>query len=491
MPRQRSARARERNPKGVYVMLGALALALGALVVWSLTQPASDLGPGVTVTGDGAPSDDASGDAASATSRGHSASAGALEVLPEAACELAVLTKVPASELAKIDGEAATKLLDARTCGAGCDAVKAALVDKTRFELEVSTADDYILPPQEAFEAMAPALSVDERESLDKRPSVLVVRAHAPTNLDQLTARLCFTAAAALGQKVDGLIYDEVARRFERPSQVADHAVTVPLGKPVFLPRMISVQLYRQDDGTARLVTLGMARFGSPDFVVRGASMDAGPALANVINVVAWHAAAMERALPLTVTMADLSRATGLTADKLSKDPAASKPLRLDVVDNERREGDPDNEIVELVPPGGATAEGWSDAIATLYGEPAQIVRVTDDAALDEAGKRARASLPSAIKRWKDGDGALYVKGPFPIPGREDAGAAGMEWMWLDVTSCDAKACAGTLSNNPGYATNLAAGKPVSVERGKAGDWLLQLRDGGTAGGESIRILSR
>ena len=96
------------------------------------------------------------------------------------------------------------------------------------------------------------------------------------------------------------------------------------------------------------------------------------------------------------------------------------------------------------------------------------------------------------MKRFEAGEGDLFVKGPFPIPeaSRLDGGAKD-EWMWVDVSSCDAKSCAGALSNTPGYATNLAAGKPVSVAREKAADWLLKLKDGGTAGGESVKALER
>jgi uncharacterized protein YegJ (DUF2314 family) len=96
------------------------------------------------------------------------------------------------------------------------------------------------------------------------------------------------------------------------------------------------------------------------------------------------------------------------------------------------------------------------------------------------------------VKRFEAGEGTLYVKGPFPIPeaSRPDGGAKD-EWMWIEASACDAKGCSGVLSNTPGYATNLAAGKPVTVARDKAADWLMRLKDGGTAGGESIKALQK
>jgi uncharacterized protein YegJ (DUF2314 family) len=105
---------------------------------------------------------------------------------------------------------------------------------------------------------------------------------------------------------------------------------------------------------------------------------------------------------------------------------------------------------------------------------------------------RARKDLPSAVKRFEAGEGALYVKGPFPIPeaSRGDGGAK-EEWMWIEASSCNARSCTGPLSNTPGYATNLAAGKPATVARDKTADWMLKLKDGGTAGGDSIHALQR
>jgi uncharacterized protein YegJ (DUF2314 family) len=148
--------------------------------------------------------------------------------------------------------------------------------------------------------------------------------------------------------------------------------------------------------------------------------------------------------------------------------------------------------MVELVPRGGATREAWAGAAAELFGEAPKVVFATFDKELDAIAVRARKELPGAVKRFEQGEGALYVKGPFPIPeaSRIDSGASD-EWMWIEVSSCDAKGCAGALSNTPGYATNLAAGRPVRVSREKTADWMLRLKDGGTAGGESIRALQQ
>jgi uncharacterized protein YegJ (DUF2314 family) len=466
--------------------LGALGLVVVglAIVVW-LALP-NDTPP---------PPFDASADVAAVTA-GDAAkpTATTLDVLPEATAELVVLTDKAEADVQKVaTAEAVAKLLDVRHCGPACGAVKTHMADKERFEIEVSKADDYILPPKDSFETIAPGLTPQERASIGHKPVAVVVRARGPVTIDQIAARTGFAVTSAIAEALSGFVYDEVVRRIETSASFAQHVITVPLGQPVFAPKQILVQLYRQEDGTARLLTLGMVRFGSPDFTMRGSSMENGPLLANVVNVAASFAAAGKRDLPMVVTLDDVARVAGRKPEELAKNSrrdGASPAVHLDAAPAERSEGDPENDMLELMPDGGDTPEIWASALSTLFGPAPQVVFAAFDKELDAVAARARRDLPQAVRRFEAKEGALFVKGPFPIPpsSRIDGGASD-EWMWIEVSSCDPKECTGALSNTPGYATNLAAGKTVKIERAKAADWLLRLPDGGAAGGESIRIL--
>jgi uncharacterized protein YegJ (DUF2314 family) len=210
------------------------------------------------------------------------------------------------------------------------------------------------------------------------------------------------------------------------------------------------------------------------------------------MNAVASYAASTRTEVPITVTLGDAARIAGRTPAELAKSSEASRPIGLDTVDAERIEGDPENEMLELVPHGGATREAWTAALMELFGETARVVFAGADKELDAIATRARRDLPGAVKRFEAGEGSLFVKAPFPIPSdaRIDGGAS-EEWMWMEVSSCDTASCAGLLSNTPGYATNLASGNEVKVERARAADWLLRLRDGGTTGGDSIKALRK
>lgn len=462
-----------------WVGLGVLVLALAALVVWSIPKGA---GPPPSSSSSAEPT----GTTPPPTARADASSGDKLERLGESSCELAVLTDKPEEEVtafATVDTIA--KRLDTRHCGAVCDVAKRAMSD-AHFELDVMKSDDYILPPREAWDAIAPGLTKDERDHAAKMPTALVIKAKSAPTIDQLAARACISAAAAAAEALSGFVYDEAVRRIETPAEVAEHAIKVPTGQNVFSPRQIAIQIVRQEDGSSRLMTLGMSKLGSPDFIARGATMGASGALANVLNAVCAKQAAGPTPLPVPITIDDLARAAGRKPSELVADPSASKPIALHAIDAERIEGDPDNDILELVPQGGDTPEAWSAAVASLTGESPDIMLAANDAELQRIAASARRELPGAIKRFEAKEGALYVKGPFPIPGKD-----GKEWMWIEVTSCDKTGCTGLLSNDPGYATNLAQGKPAKITRDETADWVLRLKDGGSVGGASIRVLSQ
>ncbi len=489
----RAAKAKPASDKVGLGALGALVVGLG-VIVW-LALPKQGEG-GDPSSADGGRTSEKLTDGAPATGKSKGdTKAAAFDRLAEASCELAVLTDKPEIDVAKLaHAETVAKLLDSRHCGGTCDALRKFIVDHDHFEIEVMKSEDYILPPKDSYETIGAGLTTAERASIAQRGATVVIRTRGSSTIDQLPARACFAATAAVAESLGGLVYDEVVRRIESTSQITQKVITVPLGQNAFSPRHISVQLYRQDDGAARLLTLGMVRFGSPDFTMRGASMELGPSLANVMNAVASDAAAGKTELPIVVTLADVARVAEHTPGGLAKDPKAARPVSLDTTDAERIEGDPENEMLELVPPqlAGSAREAWASVVTELFGETPRTVFATFDKELEAIAARARKDFPVVVKRFESKEGALFVKGPFPIPdeSRIDGGAAD-EWMWVEVSSCDARGCSGALSNTPGYATNLAAGKPVRVTREKMADWLLRLGDGGTVGGESVKALQK
>jgi uncharacterized protein YegJ (DUF2314 family) len=363
------------------------------------------------------------------------------------------------------------------------------MTDEDAFEVDFMTAEDLILPPREMLDTVAMGLTPSERDAIASKTNAAIIRVTGNIDPNQMAARTAWATAAVLAEALQGFTYDEACRRIETKDETLAHAITVPLGQPVFSPRQIMVQLYRQEEGTERMLSFGMVRFGAPDLVIRGASMNSGPLLSNVLNAAAAQLIAGQKQGPLTITLDDVAKITGKKPAELNPNPSDARPVVLDLMNTDREDAEPDF-LAELVPNNGASRENWDLALASLFGAPPSVTTHADDKELGDVAKRARETLPAAIKRFQRGDGTFYVKGPFTIAedSRVDGGPT-TEQLWVNVVSCDDKLCTGMLSNEPTYATNVAPGKTTSVKRSETVDWMLQQRDGGSAGGESIKLL--
>ncbi len=394
----------------------------------------------------------------------------------DAVAELGVLSDRARPELdALVTPASLTALLDTRHCGpvATCAAVRNLVATEGRVEVSLTTTTEWGLPAESALGLIAKGLTPKECAGLARLPTVVVVRVTGAATPEHLVARTAFALTAAIAEKLRGFVYDETVRRIETADEFQRHAITSALGDAAFKDDRILIQSYVQDDGTTRLISLGMRRFGAPDLEVRGAQPGAGRALAAVMNAVAERLAAAADAAPLVVALDD-PRAKG-------------KSAAVDLVVPPMQQGDPDNTVVRIVPAGGATVAGYDALVATFFGDAEKLVERADDAELAAATQRARRAFPAMAARWKQQPAPrprLLVKLPFPM-----AGDAGVEWMWVDVTSVQNTTITGTLANSPAYATDLHAGSVVKGSTRDLYDAMLVLADGGTEGGETSKLL--
>jgi uncharacterized protein YegJ (DUF2314 family) len=473
----------------LFATVAAIAAGLGAIVWWSLPgdHPAA-------TPGDQDAASQAADDLENLEKEAEDAAGIPLERPAGATATFAVISRKPDDVVRQVATVSEIeKRLGARHCGDAdaCRAVHKFMSMEDAFAIDIVKTDDLILPPKDTMVVVAPGLTPHERDEARQRPTAVRVRTMGPWSRDQVPARAAFAAAAVLAEALDAFVYDEVSRRLETTPEFMSHTITAPLGKPAFAPRQIVVQLYRTDDGTARMLTLGMARYGSPDLSIREANLSSGPLLGEVLNAAASKIAFDATDANLTITLDDIARVSGRKPSELNPNPEHALPVvELSVLDAERQPGDADNTIAELVPWGGSTRENWDGVLRTLFGQTPSVNQPVDDAELTKVAENAKKTLPDAIKRFEGGGGELFVKGPFAIPpdSRVDGGAT-TELLWVQAASCDDRRCTGSLSNDPSYATNLAAGKTTSVERTEAVDWMIRQRDGGIAGGESIRVL--
>jgi hypothetical protein len=140
---------------------------------------------------------------------------------------------------------------------------------------------------------------------------------------------------------------------------------------------------------------------------------------------------------------------------------AGDAPIAVDVVPVHPENGDPNDFIAHIAPPGGDGAVPTIELVERFFG-PFLAEAPEEDASRAQA-QAAQSSLGAALAKWsgaRAGGAKLLVRLPFAIPGD-----AGVESMWVDVTGYDARTVTGTLVDEPLGATDVARGDAVTRPR--------------------------
>jgi uncharacterized protein YegJ (DUF2314 family) len=378
--------------------------------------------------------------------------------------QLGILTDASEADLAPLlDREAVAKLVTWKHCGADiptCDAVIATVRDSQRTHLDVVPAINWHTQLINV-DAEGKALTPRERATVKKRARVYVVNVTGPTTTKHLPLRTGFAVAAAISEKIDGLVYDQLLERIERASDFAKHAVIAPIEASAFRSDRIAVQFAPRADGTVRLLTAGLARFGAPDVEVHATRGDTVPRLSDVVLGVAEALANGATSSPITLSLDDLAHARGSPyAADAGFPPPAPVPIALEGVHPEN--GDPNDFFVRIAPPEGATPAGYLAIAESFFG--LLLPEAPSDDALREKKQKVQKALAGALARYdaeKAHGAKLFVQLPFAITGDEQ----GFEAMWIEVTAFDAANVTGTLADDPLGATTLARGAKVTRPR--------------------------
>ncbi len=366
--------------------------------------------------------------------------------------------------------------------------------------VERRAAADVSLPHPETLGTVAPTLSDADRARVGTARWALLVDAVVPNPAASsgaalraalaMTAALTQAAQAAPTRKDDApLVYDLDGRRIvtadEQLRRVREVAATTNLD--ALVQHQLAIHRYDDPAGT-RLLTLNLHAFGLADLEIDGADPADAASLAPVL---ARAAVAMHRAVVEGNAVAPLPVGVGVGAGE----------LRVDLIRAPRQDDDPDNMVYRLVP---ATADSASEPLSpaarahALLGAdaenaaspPADEARpVSADPAVLAASSRARASFPDAVRRWRARPGTvLEAEVPFHGQGGQT------EWMWMSVDARDDRTheLRGRLLNEPADPSampGLTAFSPVTNDGAELFDWRLLAPDGGTEGGETLRLL--
>jgi hypothetical protein len=394
---------------------------------------------------------------------------------PSSMMEVGVLCdKTPEALAALMDREALAAAIPPKLCGdeAACEAVRATLRDEHSTTLTVVSSSDWSLEKINVDTA-ARNLTTREQAGLKARPRIAVVHVNTATSAKQLTLRTAIAAAAVLADKTGGLVWDQLLNRVENAHDFAAHAVTSAIGAPTFRRDRIELLYEPKEEGTVRILTGGLSRWGVADVEMLAVPTPASAGIGDLVLGVAAALANGTSSSPVTVSRDDLGSARGLAYPSDAGLPPAV-PIDLDVTSEHPENGDPNDFMARIDPPEGEGPLAIMTLAERFFGP---ILAASPGAGiLGERKGRAQSGLASAIARWtagRNGGAQLLVLLPFGIPGD-----AGTESMWIDVTRADGKSVTGKVLDDPLGATDVHKGDEVTRPRGDVEDMDLKLPKG-------------
>lgn len=391
---------------------------------------------------------------------------------PSSMAELGVLTDRSAKDVeARLDRGALATAIDPALCGdaEACDAVRATVRDEHATTLSVVDAGDWSLSRIDV-DAVARNLTATERAHLRSFARIAVVHVNTATSSRQLAVRTAFAATSALATSLRSLVWDQLLGRVENAHDFAAHAVTTPLGQPVFRRDRIELLYSPKGEGTQRLLTAGLSRWGVADVDAEPVATAGSERLGELVLAVAESIANGAAESPVTVSLDDLARARGKPYPADAGLPAPA-PIEVDVQSVHPEAGDPNDFIDRIQPSSGDGALGYVNLAERFFGP--LLAAAPGDDVLSARQDRAQAQLASALSRWsaaKTAGARLLVQLAFPIPG-----GGGSESMWLDVTRFDATHVTGRVIDEPLAATDVHAGDEVTRSRADVQDLDLRM----------------
>ncbi len=234
------------------------------------------------------------------------------------------------------------------------------------------------------------------------------------------------------------------------------------------------------DGAGLRAVSLGLGRYGCPELVLSGFSAGQTAGVRALLDLV--RQSLVERpGLPtgerLVLDIAQLADAEIQAAQLGAMLPGATGQATVGLRWPQRREDDPENALLEIVP-----EPDLATVLLALYGTerpgPDLVAQARDAARAELFGPvrdRFAAGLPP--------DARLLVKGPFA------ARDGGTEWMWVAVERWEDAAITGVLTNTPHDVPGLHEGATVTVAPADVFDFLYVHPDGRTEGNRTGALL--
>ncbi|HEX3126388.1 MAG TPA: DUF2314 domain-containing protein [Thermoanaerobaculia bacterium] len=360
------------------------------------------------------------------------------------------------------------------------------------------TDGSYAAPDVEGLSYFGRGLSDAQAAALQQPKAVLLLdfghgKEHVWTG-----ARDALRLTSALARRTGGIIWDNESHEMFTPDVWDEKRIATwtEADGPTDLRNQFTIHVYRkEEDGLHREVSLGLRKFGLPDFVVEDVSGSVTSNMVGVVNVLAQLLA--EGAQVGGDGEIDID-VQGLRIAEMRKEKVASYKsnatgkARLRLVLGVPQEGDPENRLAEIVfdrYSGPDTQARQEVMLSTLFGaDEDTLTNTTHGEEVLEVSRKARetllATLKPAFQKGLPPGETLLVKAPFKTP------AGGNEWMWVEVLEWKTGTIQGTLRNDPVEVKALKAGQRVEVQEKDLFDYIHYLADGSSEGNETAKLLS-
>lgn len=293
----------------------------------------------------------------------------------------------------------------------------------------------------------------------------------------------------SVAERAGGVVWDEDTREMFSLARWRQRASIAAEAFPD-LSYFITVHGYRDDeDGLARLVTLGMAKFGLPDISLENVPISSTTPANALVNLVCQTLFEANQRRPGPKLAVDVA---GVKSPRFRKELGAlpgSSRVEISLASARPEPGDADNALYEIVFPAagpGKKQEAIERLLATVLGKEDSVIPVEHDAEMLAASKRARErllALKPHVQKEMQPDEVLQVKLPFPVPG------GGNEWMWVEVVEWNGKTIRGILQNTPFQIPDLAEGARVEGSEDDVFDYILRRSNGTEEGNETGRLM--
>ncbi|QOK92873.1 DUF2314 domain-containing protein [Ralstonia pseudosolanacearum] len=355
-------------------------------------------------------------------------------------------------------------------------------------------ASDYAPPSIRSLHYSGHGLSQEQAEAVQKAPRALTLSFAHPASENAAGLRRAEQFVAELAKKDRVIIWDDETREAFTPEAWETSRLKTWDGDVPDISKQIVIHAY-DNNGTTRAISLGMARFGFPDLVIRDTTLSLSRPLGNTINALGQQL--VEAGPPgdnttLQLRLASVRHAAArkhLTGSIL---PGGKGEGLLRLLETPAEAGDPNNALAALsfdAYPGRDTTERQTNFVAAVFGsQPDDVAYVRESTALLAASERARARLPTLQQAFQRGlapGEQLQVKAPFAT--RDNS----REWMWIEVTEWKGDRIKGMLRNQPRNVPGLKAGQMVEARQSELFDYLRIFPDGRTEGNETSEILKR